>query len=702
MLNLKYPGVYTQEVPSGVRTISAAPTSVALFVGPTKNGIDNRRTRIQSFSEFERNFGGLARTSSLSYSVLHFFSNGGGEAFVLRVPVKEATRAVGKYKRMGTGNALSFQLEALSSGAAGNDIMVEIDWFGIDAKPFASLQDKKKFNLTITDRQTGRSERFTKLTTSADNGRFAEKVINDIGTGSKLVSMSLTGNTSIGGDAPQMTGTTYSIGTPPTADTTPIAKDEKVKVSLSVLLADGNADTVNSLAGLEVTALPKGSLPPGTPQELANRLAKAINAEIRKDPSRVEKMQGMEVEVAPFEGGSLLRLRVSEPGPGTLKSRMAEATVTLDPSTAGSEVSDLMATYKLTLAGSAILSPGLKAPSRYFLGSRYGTDSGVAEVPVQSGTGTVDLGKEGDPSGQPDTTIFKNAIMALDDPDPFFNILCLPDVVRPAANDPNALHHAEAMTMYSEAARVCKNKHAFLLIDPPPNVKDAEAAEFYKSSTMTFQSSHAAAYFPNIRVDDPLESGAMLSHAPSGALAGLFARTDAQFGVWQAPAGTEASLSGVYGPSVELSDDQHGILNPIGLNCIRKFPIYQTVCFGSRTVDGANALGSEWKYIPVRRTASFILRSLSEGLRWAVHKPNGEQLWSQLRLNANGFMHNLFRQGAFKGTSAREAYFVQCDASTTSADDINQGVVNIVVGFAPLKPAEFVVISLRQIVQPLV
>jgi uncharacterized protein len=233
-------------------------------------------------------------------------------------------------------------------------------------------------------------------------------------------------------------------------------------------------------------------------------------------------------------------------------------------------------------------------------------------------------------------------------------------------------------------------------------VKDTEGAEFYKSSTITFQSNHAAVYFPNIRVDDPLESGAMLTHPPSGALAGLFARTDGQFGVWQAPAGTEASLSGVYGPSVELSDDQHGVLNPLGLNCIRKFPIYQTVCFGSRTVDGANALGSEWKYIPVRRTASFVLRSLSEGLRWAVHKPNGEQLWSQLRLNTTAFMHSLFRQGAFKGTSSREAYFVQCDASTTSADDINQGVVNIVVGFAPLKPAEFVVISLRQIVQPLV
>ena len=198
----------------------------------------------------------------------------------------------------------------------------------------------------------------------------------------------------------------------------------------------------------------------------------------------------------------------------------------------------------------------------------------------------------------------------------------------------------------------------------------------------------------------PLVAGSIRSHPPSGAMAGVYARTDANFGVWQAPAGTEAVLSGVYGPSAVLSDAEHGILNPLGLNVIRRFPIYQTVSFGSRTLDGANAMASEWKYIPVRRVASYILRSLTEGLRWAIHKPNGEQLWADLRMNVTSFMHGLFRQGAFKGVSAREAYFVLCDASTTSADDINQGVVNIVIGFAPLKPAEFVVISLKQIVKP--
>ena len=227
-------------------------------------------------------------------------------------------------------------------------------------------------------------------------------------------------------------------------------------------------------------------------------------------------------------------------------------------------------------------------------------------------------------------------------------------------------------------------------------------AAAWKSTKLGLRSPHAGAWFPNIRVDDPLQPGTIMSHPPSGAVAGVIARTANRVGVWQAPAGTDAFLAGVYGPSVEVSDAEQGLVNPLGVNVIRRFPLYQTVAFGSRTVDGADALASQWKYIPVRRTASHILRSLSESLRWAVHQRNGEELWSQLRINCTAFMQGLFRQGAFKGVSARDAYFVACDASTTTPADIDLGIVNIVIGFAPLKPAEFVVISLKQIVQPAV
>ncbi len=682
MLKFTYPGVYTRELSSGVHTISGAATSVALFVGPTVTGIDGRPIRVLNYGDFQRSFGGLNQTSNLSYSVLHFFANGGGEAFVIRVPPKNAVPASSKFKRDDAPNSLSFELTALSSGVSGNAITVEVDAFGIAADPFGGAHEKKRFNLSITDQLTGRSERFANLSTSSSSTRFAPTVINDIGTGSKLVKMTLTG-AAIDDKGPQATGSTYRLGAPLAAGTT--AADVKALVSIAVVAADGSADAAASITDLPVTIFPKDSAKPVAALEFCTRVAAAINAALRADAPSASKMKGLGIEVAPFEGGALFRLRIQPLGPDAPSNRIAEAIVTLKDPAAGTK---FLTEYTVTANANGT------NPSRYQLGATFAAGSQIMASPVP--------GSDGDANGQPDTAVFKNAVMALAEPDPFFNLLCLPDLVRPAASDPAVPHHAAAMSIYQEAAQICQKKHAFLLIDPPPGVTDTAAAEAYKNGGIGFQSSHSAAYFPNIRVDDPLEAASIRSHPPSGAMAGLFARTDSQYGVWQAPAGTEASLNGVYGPSVELSDDQHGVLNPLGLNCIRRFPIFGTVAFGARTVDGSNALGSEWKYVPVRRTASYILRSLSEGLRWAVLKPNGEQLWSQLRLNATAFMHGLFRQGAFKGTSSREAYFVQCDASTTSGDDMNQGVVNIVVGFAPLKPAEFVLITLRQIVQPLI
>ena len=179
-------------------------------------------------------------------------------------------------------------------------------------------------------------------------------------------------------------------------------------------------------------------------------------------------------------------------------------------------------------------------------------------------------------------------------------------------------------------------------------------------------------------------------------MAGVFARTDAQRGVWKAPAGLDAALNGTLGPAIPLTDGENGELNPLGVNCLRTMPAAGTVVWGARTLQGNDRLASEWKYIPVRRTALFIEESLYRGTQWVVFEPNDEPLWSQIRLNIGSFMHSMFRQGAFQGTTPKDAYFVKCDKETTTQDDVNKGIVNIVVGFAPLKPAEFVIIKLQQ------
>jgi len=210
-------------------------------------------------------------------------------------------------------------------------------------------------------------------------------------------------------------------------------------------------------------------------------------------------------------------------------------------------------------------------------------------------------------------------------------------------------------------------------------------------------SANAAIFFPRLCEVDPLLNNRIGQFVPCGALAGIFARTDGQRGVWKAPAGLDASFVGVPQLSVPLNDPDNGLLNPLGVNCLRSMPAVGPVVWGSRTLQGDDRLGSQWKYIPVRRLALFLEESLYRGSQWVVFEPNDEPLWAEIRLNVGAFMQNLFRQGAFQGQTARSAYLVKCDNETTTQEDIDQGIVNILVGFAPLKPAEFVIIRIQQL-----
>ncbi len=203
---------------------------------------------------------------------------------------------------------------------------------------------------------------------------------------------------------------------------------------------------------------------------------------------------------------------------------------------------------------------------------------------------------------------------------------------------------------------------------------------------------YAALYYPPLEIR---EGKLTVPISPVGAVAGVMARTDSAVGVWRAPAGTPADVRGISGVKQRLSDAQNGVLNPKGINVIRALPD-GVVVWGARTMDGYDEAGSEWKYVPVRRLANFMEESLYRGLRWVVFEPNDEPLWAQIRLNVGAFMHDLFRKGAFQGTKPADAYFVKCDSETTTPTDQNLGIVNVWVGFAPLKPAEFVVLYLQQ------
>lgn len=264
-----------------------------------------------------------------------------------------------------------------------------------------------------------------------------------------------------------------------------------------------------------------------------------------------------------------------------------------------------------------------------------------------------------------------------------FNLLCVPGET--------------SASVLSGLQKFCRDRRAFLIADSASSASLSSLQNGPDGSLTGNDAINAAFYFPWIKAPDPLQENRPADFPPSGFVAGLYARTDSTRGVWKAPAGTEASLTGVIGVTTMLTNDENGVLNPKAVNCIRNFPGYGTIIWGARTLQGNDERGSEWKYVPVRRTALFLEESLYRALKWVVFEPNDEPLWAQIRLNVGAFLHDLFRQGAFQGQTPRDAYFVKCDKETTTQNDINLGIVNIVVGFAPLKPAEFVIIQIQQI-----
>ncbi|MFM0336850.1 Ig-like domain-containing protein [Paraburkholderia fungorum] len=271
-----------------------------------------------------------------------------------------------------------------------------------------------------------------------------------------------------------------------------------------------------------------------------------------------------------------------------------------------------------------------------------------------------------------------------------FNLLCVPGETDVAT--------ITALQTY------CKQKRAFYIVDCPQNVTISSimssgpvgTTQGAPAALAGGQPTYAAYYFPWVLAPDPLMGGRPTHYPPCGFVAGLYAATDASRGVWKAPAGLDASLSNTQGLQFNLTDLENGTLNQQAVNCLRQLRLYGNVVWGARTLDGNDEVGSEWKYVPIRRLALFIESSLFDGTQWVVFEPNDEPLWSQIRMNVGVFMQGLFRQGAFQGSTPQQAYFVKCDAESNPQASIDLGVVNILVGFAPLYPAEFVVIRIQQ------
>ena len=812
MVALTYPGVYIEEIPSGVHTITGVATSVTAFIGRALRGPADDSVVINSFGDFERIFGGLWTESNLGYAVRDFYLNGGSQAVVVRLFHEDGV--TDSPAKLSVGG---LSLVAASEGAWGANLRASIDVVvSEEVAKSLGLDAKDLFNLTVWENAPGGAvEIFLNVTTKSRSRRIDKVLAGEsklVGWDAKCslplaVTVVYTDKQKLRDD---VTEKKAALDAAPTAAE---ITEAKAAVEKAETQRKGAADRLSGVdakyealkfqdAIASVTDARKAAS-----NDLAVKIVGAKDGAVAKTKEELKKVTAKyDVELKTAEGILDQNQSAWANAPAGEKSekegavdsatasmllakqtyeRLLNATEALGEvlkslETAKSEAEKTP--QKTLLAVEAILNAeaSLKLAQAEAAASRrpYSEDLDLAQNAVAEATKQLkdlhekrsraeddlkdaeqrlkdapkngeaydtvtavevelkkerknltqaqiakpeDAGKitaarntveglenalkeaktdaanrvsDGGPLEAGDfiglgTETAKRGLYALEKAD-IFNLLCIPPYLETQDID---------VLLVTAAASYCEKRRAMLIVDSRADWNDkTEASNGFTdpSDKVGTRSANAALFFPRLRQPNPMRGNQMETFAACGTVAGVIARTDAQRGVWKAPAGLQATLTGVPQLEVPLTDLENGDLNQLGINCLRAMPAAGRVVWGARTLQGNDRLASEWKYIPVRRTALFIEESLYRGLQWAVFEPNDEPLWSRIWQNVDAFMRVLFRKGAFQGAMPSEAYFVQCDRDTNPQENIDLGIVTVRVGFAPLKPAEFVVVQISQ------
>lgn len=643
MAVLTYPGVYVEEISSGVRPIEAAGTSTAAFFGVAERGPIGEVKKIFNFTEFQTTYGGFLSGYFLAHSVFQFFNNGGTQCYVGRVASGADTASVTILDR-GTAAQDSMTLSAKSSGVWGNKVMVTVGTANADDPDnnfkLSVYQDSPK-----VDEDPILLEGYENLSMNPASPDYVETVINtssktiqvavNTANSNQIAGYSQSGALTLGGDFLGVNQMAFRIN---------INNDGIRTVDLTSALSGADLSDINVIgAAIESTIQTLTPLRESTPSD-----AYSVTVSI--------------------EGTDMLRIASGN----TSASSKVEITSATDPlANAAGALRIGTRNGGTEVYGSSAMRPQDSTTEDYFF---LGDDT------VAGAVSAVQLGSDGTlPLNDIDYT---NALPLLD------TILDVSLIAIPGIGSSAV---ADAGMNY------CRNRplsDCFYIADMDRDDTELADATQYRDDINT-PNSYGAVYFPWLKALDPTGlSAEPISLPPSGYVAGMYAQIDAKRGVWKTPAGTEAVLGGAVGLATNLTDIQQGNLNrhKKSVCVIRKFPGSGIVLWGGRTLSS----DPEYKYISVRRMAIMMRVSIYNGIQWTVFEPNDAELWSQIRLNINSYMMTLFRQGAFQGSTPSQAYFVKCDGETTTQADIDLGIVNVLVGFAPLKPAEFVVVKISQ------
>jgi phage tail sheath protein FI len=639
-----HPGVYVEEIPSGSKPIEGVGTSTAAFVGFATKGPIGEPELIFKWDDYEQQYGGIrnlqkdSKGDPMGLSVAAFFQNGGGKAYIVRITEdwKRKNNAVTHAEK-----AVAYLDDPEDTGtrALKFSAVNEGAWAnGLIVQMATNAVDSNLHDVDIgRNNDKGEfvsGESFTGVSLDSNDPMYIKDKIDGY---SDLVTVDLiTDITSTDMVSDRYLGTSISgdLSTVPIDFLNQNLNVNSRKIELAI---DGNSTktiTVNKEDFADLAALALDI------QTLVRALAAA------------EEDHYSEFTCVATSDGKLVM---------TSGSRKSNSAVVVTTAT-GLGTTLLLAASEST-----------------------GQQSADAAAPMD----TLDGGTDGGQPAEGDyVDVFTNFIKIRD-----INIMLLPGQHWSTDNSGNAIiqkaiGHAEKM------------KNRMVIVDPPPN-HELETEKAVVDMELPSQT-YCVVYYPWVLAANRFyhaERNPGLPRSvlvpPSGYAAGMWAKTDGRRGVWKAPAGMATGLLGVSKLEFVVEDDEQDALNPLGVNCYRSMPGAGKVVWGSRT--RATRADPEWRYVPVRRTAIMIEDSIRNGIQWAVFEPNDHRLWSALRGNIDNFMNGLFRVGAFQGEKASDAYFVRCGlGDTMTQGEIDAGQVIVIVGFAPLKPAEFVIVRIQQ------
>lgn len=627
-----HPGVYIEEIPSGAKPIEGVSTSVAALIGYTTEGPIGEATLVHSWDEYKGAFGGIHSETDVLGLAAFNFFLNGGRDAYVARLAKDAKAAT-------LPTAAPAKMPGRGGAATINVLAIEARSAGAWGNGLSvnALMEPNGYRFKLQIRQDGEvAESLSGVSMDPSDAAYALTVVN---AGSKLVKLSL-----------------------------PAGLDSKFKKATSV-------------SG-DLTAAP------------------ATNwASVVKDAPLTLNIDNLGAKT----------ITLGDPGVGgydgaKVAAEIAKQVLLLGPNYVGFTCTYDAGSHKLTLtSGQKSASSSVQVrPGALASALKLGKAAGGTELHGTEDVVPASMGTPAAPTFEALTGGDDGVAPGLDDYNTFFaklrkvrdvNMILLPGQTMPASGSGNQVIAAAVAHCEETASRM-------VLVDPASGYELAQQNDVDALSLST--STYAALYYPWVKVANPFydrdtnaTAPTTLTVAPSSFAAGLWARTDGTRGVWKAPAGVEASVRGLAGLEFTVEDGDQDQLNPAGVNCLRKLPSYGAVLWGTRTL--ATKANPEWRYVPVRRTAIYIESSIYNGIQWAVFEPNDHRLWSSLRANIGAFMDGLFRAGAFQGQKASDAYFVRCGlGDTMTQDDIDRGMVIAIVGFAPLKPAEFVIVRIQQ------